>query len=128
MKKEIVLDVVMFNYWDRPIFDVILNGGDIGVAGAYGGGRGVMTDVTIPLGSQTLTWRLDGPRGMARNGETVTVKNLLTLSPETIQSNANYLAVHIYPDSTAELMTSENLPQPSIRGEQIYKEKHLYGR
>jgi len=122
MKKEVVLDVVLFSYLKITIFDVHLNGGDIGVAGPYGGGGGVMTGVTIPLGTQTLNWRDAG------SGKSFSVKNLLTLPPEAIQSNANYLAVHIYPDSTAELMTSENLPQPSIRGEQIYKENHLYGR
>jgi hypothetical protein len=128
MKADVVLDVVLFNYLDRPIFDVLLNGGDIGVAGAYGGGRGVMTGVTVPVGHQTLTWRLGGPRGMAGNGDTVTAKNPLSLMADQIPPDVRYLGVHVYPDGTAQLMTSPHFPEPSPRGELIYKEKHLYGR
>ncbi|MBT2790353.1 hypothetical protein [Paraburkholderia strydomiana] len=122
MKADVVLDVVLFNYLDRPIFDVLLNRGDIGVAGAYGGGRGVMTGVTVPVGHQTLTWRDAG------SGDTVTAKNFLNFTPDQIPPDARYLGVHIYPDDTAELMTSPHFPEPSPRGELIYKEKHLYGR
>jgi len=128
MKKEIVLDVVLFSYIDRPIFDVLLNHSDIGLANAYGGGRAVMTDVKIPLGAQALTWRLGGPRGMARNGDTVTVKNPLNLTSDQIPSDARYLGVYIYPDDTAELTISPHFPEPTPKGEKIYKEKHLYGR
>ena len=38
-KKEVVLSVVLFNYRNRSIFDVLLNGDDIGVAGPWGGGQ-----------------------------------------------------------------------------------------
>lgn len=126
--KHVVLNVVLFNYLDRPIFDVDLNGTDIGVAGKFGGGRGVMTGVTIPMGTQTLSWRLDGPEGTPRNGETINVKNSILLTTEKIPSGTCYLGVHIYPDETAEFTFSQYLPKPSERGEAIYKEHHLYGR
>jgi hypothetical protein len=128
MKKEVVLDVVLFSYLSRPIFDVYLNGSDIGVASSYGGGRAVMTAVTIPLGPQTLTWRLDGPAGTAGNGDTVTVKNSLSFTADQIPADSHYLGVHIYPDGTAELVSSVNFPEPTPKGEKIYKEKHLHGR
>ena len=50
-------DVVLFSYLDRPIFDVYLNGKDIGVAGPFGGGGGLMTGVAVPLGPQVISWR-----------------------------------------------------------------------
>ena len=87
-----------------------------------------MTGVVIPLGPQTLTWRLGGPRGTPRNGETVTAKNALTLAAAQIPADANYLGVHVYPDETAEFSFSKYPPNPSARGEEIYKENHLYGR
>ncbi|WP_227246699.1 hypothetical protein [Paraburkholderia caribensis] len=37
MKTEVVLNVVLFNYFDRSIFEVLLDGNEIGGAGAYGG-------------------------------------------------------------------------------------------
>lgn len=78
--EAVKLDVVPFSYLDRPIFDVRLNRIDIGVAGAWpDSGRGTMTGVPVPLGGQKISWRLDGPKGTPRNGETVTAKNLPVL-------------------------------------------------
>jgi hypothetical protein len=127
MSKEITLDVVLYSYLNRPIFDVLLNDGDIGVANAYGGG-GVMTGVAIPFGHQTLTWRLGGPRGMAHNGETVVVKNSLNLTKDQIPPKAEYLGVHIYPDGTAELTFSQYIPEISPRGQKILDEVRKNGR
>ena len=124
-KKEVVLDVVLFNYFSRPIFEVLLDGSEIGGAGAYGGGGGVMTGVTVPLGRQTLSWRLDGPEGMPGNGDTVTVANVLTLTADQVSSDDRYLGVHIYPDNTAELTFSRYLPEATPKGERIYKENHI---
>lgn len=129
MSKEITLDVVLFSYLDRPIFDVYLDGGDIGLAGAWPhSGKAVMTGVTIPLGAQTLTWRLDGPKGTPRNGETVAVKNSLILTKDQIPSDAAYLGVHIYSDDTAELIVSQYMPEKSERGEQIAERYRNHGK
>lgn len=127
MSKEITLDVVLYSYLNRPIFDVLLNGGDIGVANAYGGG-GIMTGVSIPFGPQTLSWRLDGPKGTPHNGETVVVRNSLTLTKDQIPSKAEYLGVHIYPDGTAELAISQYIPEVSPRGQKILDEVRKHGR
>lgn len=128
MSNEIVLSVVLYSYVDRPIFEVLLNGSDIGGARAYGGGIGIMTGETIPFGSQTLTWRLDGPKGTPRNGDTVKVKNTLVISKEQVAPNTRYIGVHIYPDETAELTFSQYIPEVSARGELILAEVRKRGR
>jgi len=120
VKKEIVLNVVVFNYFNRPIFDVYLNkrmiGGSASLSNSPYGQYSIVAGVVIPLGPQTLTWCLDGPDGNPRNGETVTAKNSLTLNADLIPSDANYLGVHIYPDETAEILFSEYIPEQSKRG------------
>lgn len=121
MSKEITLDVVLFNYQNIAIFDVLLNGGDIGVANVYGGG-GIMTGVAIPFGPQTLTWR-DGA-----SGKTFSVKNSLSLTKDQISPNAGYLGVHIYPDNTAELTISQYIPETTLRGKKILDEVKKHGR
>lgn len=110
------LDVVLFSYLDRPIFDVYLNRTDIGVAGPWPySGRGSMSGVQIPLGIQKITWRLGGPEGMERNGDTVAAKNFPEL--KNVPQNAAFLGVHIYSDETVELITSEHFPDVSTRGQ-----------
>jgi hypothetical protein len=116
----VTLNVVLYSYLDRPIFDIYLNDVDLGVASAHGG-TGIISGVTIPLGVQTLTWRLDGPRGMHRNGETVTVREPLTVRDDLIDSNVRYLGVHVYPDQSAELTLSQWIPDTTPRGNEILK-------
>ena len=118
MKERVVLHLVTYNYLDRPIHDVFLNKVDIGGGNAFGG-SGIITGVTIPLGPQTLTWELGGPRGMARNGETVAVKNALILTADQIPPDARYIGVHIYPDDTAEFTFSEHFPDTTPRGDEL---------
>src|SRR5690349_7496067 len=97
MKKEVVMDVVVFHYTNRPIFEVLLNNRVDGGGPPYGGGNAIVVGVTIPLGPQSLTWRDAG------SGKTFTVTNSLNLEREQIPADAAYLAIHIYPDGTAEL-------------------------
>lgn len=112
------LDVVLFSYLDRPIFDVYLNRTDIGVAGPWPySGRGTMSGIHIPFGAQKITWRLGGPEGMARNGETVDAKNLPEL--QNVPHSAVFLGVHIYPDDAVELIPSEHFPEVSARGQAL---------
>jgi hypothetical protein len=122
-KKDIVyFDVNLKSYLDRPIFDVYLNGRDIGVAGGHphGGNGGLMTGVPVPLGLQVVTWRLDGPEGMPGNGDKVTAVN----QPSLLRPDAKlkYLGVHIYPDNTVELVPEAFWPEASPRGDQINRE------
>jgi hypothetical protein len=116
MKKEVALDVVVFNYLNHPIFEVLLNGRLDGGAAALDGGRAISVGVLIPLGPQTLTWRDAG------SGKNFSVKNPLVLTADQIPANARYLAVHIYPDETAEFTFAPYLPEPTPKGKKIYEE------
>jgi len=114
-RKEVVLDVVLYSYLNHPIFDIYINGADLGVANSYGG-TGVITGVSIPLGAQTLTWRDAG------SGATFAVKNSLDLAPNQIPPRARYLGVYLYPDRTAEFTFSEHMPETTPRGRHILEE------
>ena len=121
MKNNVVLAVVLYSYLDRPIFDVTLDGSDIGVANAYGG-NGMITGITVPLGQQTLTWRDAG------SGETFAMKNSINLIGDQIPSDAQYLAVNIYPDDTAELVFDRYIPEITPRGKRIIEESGQHGK
>lgn len=110
-------EVVLFSYLNRPIFDVLLSGFDIGVAGAWAGnfsGGGSMSGVSVRYGPHKVSWRLGGPEGMARNGETVQAANEPALARPP--ANHRFLSVHIYPDRTVEIQTSEHFPDKTERG------------
>jgi hypothetical protein len=116
--KETVLSVVMYSALDRPIYGIIFNGTDLGVANKFGG-TGIITDVRIPFGIQELTWILDGPEGAPRNGKRVTMKNKIVISPEQIPVGTRYIGLNVYPDDTAEVTFSEFMPERSSRGKEI---------
>lgn len=114
---KVVLNVCVYSYLDRPIFEVLVDGKVDEVSGVYPEtGAGVKTGIEFALGPKRVSWRLSGPRGAPRNGETVESKNQLRL--DDIVPGARYLAVHIYPDDTVELLTSVAWPRPSQRGEE----------
>ncbi len=112
---QVSLDVVLFSYLNRPIFDVYVNETDIGVAGPWPfSGRGAMSRVVVPFGIQKINWRLGGPKGMAGNGNIVTAKNRPELTG--VPPGAEFLGVHIYDDGTVELIASPHFPVLSARG------------
>ena len=112
---KVVLNVVLFSYWDRPIFEVNIDGKVDEASGAYPNtGKGVTGGVQLALGLKKVTWRLGGPEGLPRNGDTLVNKNRLELVD--ILPGARYLGIHIYPDETVELSTSVGRPQLSARG------------
>ena len=115
-KKVRRFDVALHSYLDRPIFDVCLNGKDIGVASGqpHRGAGGLMAGVAVPLGPQLVTWRLDGPEGTPRNGETVAAKNQPVL--DNVNSDLHYLGVHIYPDDTVEIIPEMYWPDKTEKG------------
>jgi hypothetical protein len=105
----VTLDVVLFSYLDRPIFDVYLQKTDIGVAGPWPySGRGSMSGVQLSLGPLKFTWRFGD------TGETVTAKNKPEL--KDVPRNAVFLGAHIYADDTVELIPSRDFPDLSSRG------------
>lgn len=120
-KKQIAyFDVALFSYLDRPIFDVYLNGRDIGLAAGQphsGEANGLMTGVEVKLGEQKITWRLGGPKGMIGNGDTVKAKNTPILT--NVDPNFRYLGVHIYPDNTVEIIPERYWPEKTEKGEAI---------
>jgi hypothetical protein len=81
----------------------------------------MITGIRVPFGKQTLTWRLGGPRGKARNGDTVSMENSINLADEQIPSDAQYLAVNIYPDNTADFVFDRYIPDVTPRGKIIYE-------
>lgn len=112
---SVSLHVVLFSYLDRPIFDVEIDGGVGETSAAYPNtGKGVTAGLGLTLGVKKVTWRLDGPEGAPRNGETVVNKNHLELNE--LVPGAEYLGLHIYPDDTVEFTTSVRRPDFTERG------------
>lgn len=122
MQKETALHVEVFSYIDRVIIDISFNGTGLGVMNRYGG-TGTITDVYIPFGIQALKWTLDGPEGTPRNGEIITPKNQLVISPEQIPSGTRYLGIHLYPDDTVEFTFAEGIPERTARGRKILADR-----
>ncbi|WP_266160633.1 hypothetical protein [Dyella silvatica] len=118
--KKVLVNVVVFNYLNRPIYDVYLDGEMVGGSASLSespyGQFSTVAGVAIPLGPQTLTWRVDGPKGMADNGEAYRVKNALVVTAAQIPPEVRSLGVHIYPDNTAELIFSKDVLEQSERG------------
>lgn len=116
----VTLDTVVFNYLDRFIFDVFIDGkaGDSSDPYPNTGGS-TITGVELTLGPKTVTWRLDGPQGMARNGETVTARNRLELN--AVPTGSTFLGIHIYPDETVELIPTAHYPRATEKGRTMAK-------
>lgn len=119
--QTVYFDVALFAYLERPIFDVLLNGIDIGVGGGQPqrGNGGLMTGVPVKLGPQTITWR------DASTGKTYAAANIPELKPSP--SEFRYLGVHIYPDNTVELIPERFWPEKTPKGEAInraWEQKH----
>ncbi|MCH7335472.1 hypothetical protein [Acinetobacter sp. NIPH 2699] len=83
---------------------VKLNGAEIG------GGFGKSTNVApIKVGVQAVTWK------DTNTGELHTAKNQLVINKEQLKGK-KYLALHMYPDDTVEVTTSDDLPDPTEKG------------
>ncbi|MEH6434569.1 hypothetical protein [Massilia sp. DD77] len=112
----VTLDVVYFNYLNRPIFDAFVDGKAGDRASAYPAtGGSTITGVRLALGPKRVTWRLDGPAGSPRLGETVTARNQPALLE--VPGDAVFLGVHIYPDETVELIPTHHYPRMTEKGE-----------
>lgn len=124
--RRVTLDLVLFNYLNRPIFDVSIDGKDSGVSSPYPKtGGGTISGVTLELGPKIVHWRLDGPEGMPRNGDRVNATNAPTLS--SVPDGACFLAVHIYPDYTVELIPTVHYPQETDKGQEMQREYRRRG-
>jgi hypothetical protein len=109
-EKVVYLDVVIFNYWQRPVIDVFINGHWGGLAEAatseHAGGSGVIAGVPIAIGKQTVKWTLSGGQGAPRLGEVVTA----TADLSSVPSDHRVLAVIIFPNETVKLKTFRHAP------------------
>ena len=128
---RVFLDISLFSYLDRPIFDVDMNGTDFMSALAYSfyGANSVMVDQPITLGPQIVSWRLAGPEGMPRNGDTVHAKNIPILNE--IPRDVRWLGLHIYDDDTVEIALSKRskFELETERGKKIVEEwKRAHGK
>lgn len=120
---SVSFEVVLFSYLDRPIFDVLVNGSDIGVSSAYPvTGGGTVMGFELKTGPVKVSWRLDGPEGTPRNGETIHAKNTPVL--ENVERKYKYMGVHILPDDTVEIALSEQYPSRSTLAVEMYRQRH----
>ena len=83
---------------------VELNGQEIGAG--FGGGT---TTSPVKLGVQEIKW------GESNSKREHFAKNKVTLTKDQIQG-MKYLAVHLYPDDTVEITTSNSRPDPTEKG------------
>ena len=63
----------------------------------------------IRVGPQTVTWK------DTNTGELHTATNQLVISKEQLKGK-KYLALHMYPDDTVEVTTSDELPDATEKG------------
>ncbi|MCH7335471.1 hypothetical protein [Acinetobacter sp. NIPH 2699] len=79
---------------------------DAGIGGGFGNST---TVAPIKVGSQIVTWK------DSKTGKLHTAKNQLVIRKEQLKGK-KYLALHMYPDDTVEITTSDNLPDPTEKG------------
>lgn len=113
--KIITLDIVTFNYYNRPIYDVFINDAGGGTSTAYPAtGGGTIMGEQLRLGPQKVTWKLDGKIDMPNNGQTVIARNIPQLV--NVPSDSVFLSVHVYPDETVELIPTVHYPSETEKG------------
>ena len=110
-----------FNYDPRySDYNLQLNG--VGIGGGFG--RATATGV-IKVGPQIITWKdtASGQRHKATN-EVVIHRDQL--------KGKKYIALHIYPDDTVEVTTSNDWPDPTEKGliwlEKLRQEQKMEGK
>ena len=82
---------------------VKLNGSEIG------GGGGGMNTSPVKIGLQEIRWEESNSYKLHQ------AKNQVTLTKEDL-NGMKYLAVHLYPDDTVEITTSNNWPNATEKG------------
>ncbi|NHB57554.1 hypothetical protein [Acinetobacter shaoyimingii] len=74
-----------------------------------GGGGGGMNTSPVKVGPQVITW------GESNSKRTHQAKNQVILTKEQLRG-MKYLALHLYPDDTVEVTTSNSWPNPTAKG------------
>ncbi|WP_321906132.1 DUF3304 domain-containing protein [Paraburkholderia tropica] len=95
------LDVAIYNYWPRAIYDVAVNGQYAGGAFmAYhpgGAGGKIVCCLKVAPGPISIDYSLGGAEGAPRLGERIHATAVLKVLP----GDSKVLTVHLYPNETA---------------------------
>ncbi|RLL40428.1 hypothetical protein D9K79_14120 [Acinetobacter cumulans] len=103
--KTYVLTTTSFNYDPSyRTYMVKMNGEEMG-----GGFGGATKRSAVILGPQIITW---GEDNSTRKHPAI---NVVNLTKDDLK-NKRYLSVHLYPDDSVEIVTSENGPRPTSKG------------
>ncbi|NWK75887.1 hypothetical protein HYG93_16800 [Acinetobacter sp. SwsAc6] len=103
--KTYVLTTTSFNYDPSyRTYMVKMNGEEMG-----GGFGGATKRSAVILGPQIITW---GEDNSTRKHQAI---NVVNLTKDDLK-NKRYLSVHLYPDDSVEIVTSENGPRPTSKG------------
>ena len=103
--KAYVLTTTSFNYDPSyRTYMVKMNGEEMG-----GGFGGATKRSAVILGPQNITWGEDNSK---RKHQAI---NVVNLTKDDLK-NKRYLSVHLYPDDSVEIVTSENGPRPTQKG------------
>jgi hypothetical protein len=111
------MNVVVFNYWPRPMADVYVDGQHVGAGfGAFGpGGTGgsISCCHKVKPGQVKIDWMLDGPPNDPFTGRTMSA----SASLNEIKPGAKYLGVYLYADGTVRLDTAKGIPADHFQEE-----------
>ena len=108
---EQTLNVVVFNYWPRPMAHVYVDGQHVGAGygeyGPAGTGAKISCCSSIRTGKTIeVKWMLDGPPADPLTGKIMQAKTVL----KEIKPGARYLGVYLYPDGSVALDTARGIP------------------
>lgn len=111
------MNVVVFNYWPRPMADVFVDGQHIGAGygefGPGGTGGSISCCFKVKTGTVKVNWMLDGRPDDPLTGKTMSA----TVELKEIKPNARYLGVYLYPDGTVALDTAKGIPDDRLPAE-----------
>jgi hypothetical protein len=118
-QRTVNLDVAVYNYWPRAIYDVTVNsqyaGGAFMAYEPGNAGGKIVCCVKIARGPVSVEYSLGGPEGAPRLGERIHATAVLQALP----GNAKVLTLHVYPDETAVAEASreyvDERPEPQAK-------------
>ena len=108
------MNVVVFNYWPRPLADVYVNGQHLGAGygefGPGGTGGSISCCHKVKAGSVKVDWVLDGRADDPLTGTKMSASGEL----KEVKPGATYLGVYLYPDGTVALDTAKGIPDDRL--------------
>lgn len=107
--KKVTLNIVVFNYTESNLTDLII--GESYVQGYYWsktGGGGVVSGVSVPIGNTTVSWVYDTFAGDER--PTSYFARKVDAAVPKPNKGERFLGVHIYPGDVVEFSLSNDIP------------------